>query len=157
MKKENHCIGSVLPPPLVVIALSLMGFALQWYYPLSFQDSCRSYWVMAGGIILIAFSGLLAFLARRIMLCQKTPISFSKPTVVIIRKGPFGLTRNPLYLSLVMLYAGIGIMANSLWFAPLLIALTFFLRRVILREEKYLEHHFGSEYTNYKRTVRRWL
>ncbi|MFH2060233.1 MAG: isoprenylcysteine carboxylmethyltransferase family protein [Pseudomonadota bacterium] len=157
MKKENHVIGSVLPPPLFVIALSLMGFGLQWYYPLSFQDSRRSYWVMAGGIILIAFSGLLAFWARRIMLSQKTPISFSKPTVVIICKGPFGLTRNPLYLSLVMLYAGIGILADSLWFVPLLIALIVFLRRVIFREEKYLEHHFGNEYSNYKKAVRRWL
>ena len=156
VKQEEPGIGRIFPPPLSVIALSLTGLGLQWHYPLLFQNDYRFYWLIAG-TILIAFSGLLAFLARRIMRSQKTPISFSKPTVVIIRKGPFGHTRNPLYLSLVMLYAGVGILADSLWFAPLLIVLVFFLHRVILREEKYLEHDFGNEYLIYKRSVRRWL
>ncbi|MBI5557680.1 MAG: isoprenylcysteine carboxylmethyltransferase family protein [Deltaproteobacteria bacterium] len=156
MKRKEQGIGRILPPPLFVIALFLLGFGIQWHYPLSFQNSYRSFWLIVG-IILIAFSGLLAFLARRIMRSQKTPISFNKPTVAIIRNGPFAFTRNPLYLSLALLYSGAGIMVNSAWFAPLLIVLILFLHRVILREERYLERDFGNEYSIYKKNVRRWL
>lgn len=156
MKQKEQGIGRIIPPPLFVIALSLIGFGAQWRYPFSFQNSHRFFWLIIG-IVLVVFSGLLAFGARRIMRSQKTPISFNKPTVVIIRNGPFAITRNPLYLSLAMLYAGVGIMLNSAWFAPLLLVLIFFLRRVILREEKYLERDFGNEYSIYKKNVRRWL
>lgn len=156
MKQKEQGIGRIIPPPLFVIALSLIGFGAQWRYPLSFQNSHRYFWLIVG-IVLIVLSGLLALGARRIMQSQKTPISFNKPTVVIIRNGPFAFTRNPLYLSLAMLYAGVGIMLNSVWFAPLLLVLIFFLHRVILREERYLERNFGNEYAIYKKNVRRWL
>lgn len=157
MKNEKQSmLGRVVPPPLFVAALLLIGFGLQWHSPVLLQNNHRAYWLIVG-IILIIFAGILAFCARRIMRTQKTPISFRKPTVVIISEGPFGFTRNPLYLSLVLLYAGIGIVANSLWFAPLLVILIFLLHRVILREEKYLEHVFGNEYIIYKKIIRRWF
>ena len=156
MKEDTKSIGKIFPPPLFVIVLSIIGFGLQWLYPFSFQFSFRPYWLTVG-VILIVFSGLLAFLARKIMRGQMTPISFNKPTVIILSNGPFAYTRNPLYLSLVILYTGIGIVANSIWFTPLLIVVILFLNKVILREEKYLEQSFGKEYLRYKKTVRRWV
>ncbi len=160
MKKEKQStlegLEGIFPPPLVVLALSILGLGLQWHKPLVFQENHRSYWLYVG-IILVILSGILAFSARQIMRIQRTPIIFSMPTTVIVSKGPFRFTRNPLYLSLVMLYAGVGVVANSLWFALLLGGLIFFLRIVILREEEYLEHKFGNEYVLYKSTVRRWL
>jgi len=154
--KENQGIGRVVPPPVIVIALTIVGFGLQWHYALSFQNMYRPYW-LAGGILLIALSGFLALWARLMLLRQKTPIVFNKPTTAIVRSGPFSFSRNPLYLSLVMLYAGIGIVADAGWFIPLLVVFVIFVWRVILREERYLEHAFGAEYMHYKRSVRRWL
>lgn len=156
MKGNNQSIGKIFPPPLLVLALSIIGLGLQCFFPLSIQLNFRPYWLIVG-IILIVFSGLLAFWARTIMRTQKTPITFNKPTVVILTTGPFTYTRNPLYLSLVILYTGIGIVINSKWFIPLLIVLLFYLHNVILREEKYLEQSFGNEYLRYKNTVRRWV
>ena len=157
MKEESQSIiKGIFPPPLFVLALLIIGFSLRWYNPLSFQNNHRDYWLFSG-IIVIILSGLLAFLASRIMRSQRTPINFDNPTIMIINKGPFRFTRNPLYLSLLMFYGGAGIVANSLWFALLLPVLYFFLRSVILREEKYLDHIFGNEYVLYKNTVKRWL
>jgi len=146
----------IFPPPLIVLALLIAGSGLQWQIPLVFQKQYRDYWLIIG-ILSIVFSGLLAFFTSRIMRSQRTPVNFNKPTIMIVKKGPFRFTRNPLYLSLLMLYAGIGILMNSLWFALLLVFLFFFLRRVILLEEKYLEHLFSSEYMLYKSAVRRWI
>jgi protein-S-isoprenylcysteine O-methyltransferase Ste14 len=155
-KGNQSLFEGIFPPPLIVLALLIAGSGLQWQIPLAFQKQYRDYWLIIG-ILLIVFSGLLAFFASRIMRSQRTPVNFNKPTIMIVKKGPFRFTRNPLYLSLLMLYAGIGIMINSLWFVLLLFFLFFFLRRVILLEEKYLEHHFSSEYMLYKSAVRRWL
>lgn len=157
MKKENQSIlKGIFPPPLIVLALLIIGFGLRWYKPLSLQNSYRDYWLFIG-IILIVLSGVLALLARRIMRSLGTPINFNKPTRMIVNKGAFRVTRNPLYLSLLMLYAGVGIVANSWWFVLLLPVLFLSLHRVILREEKYLEHIFGNEYVLYKNSVKRWL
>jgi protein-S-isoprenylcysteine O-methyltransferase Ste14 len=156
LTEKPSILGGIFPPPLVVLALSIIGLGLQWHNPLLFQQAHRAYWVFFG-IILVGTAGLLAFSARQIMRSQGTPIIFNKPTVVIVSKGPFAFTRNPLYLSLIMLYAGVGIMVNSLWFAPLLGVLVLFLHKVVLREENYLEHEFGKAYVLYKSAVRRWL
>lgn len=157
MKNENKSfLEGIIPPPLIVLALLIAGFGLQWQLPLEFQKQYRDYWLIIG-ILSMVFSGLLAFFTSRIMRSQRTPVNFNKPTIMIVKKGPFRFTRNPLYLSLLMLYAGIGIMMNSLWFALLLVLLFIFLRRVILREETYLEHLFSSEYMLYKSAVRRWI
>jgi protein-S-isoprenylcysteine O-methyltransferase Ste14 len=54
--------------------------------------------------------------------------------------------------------AGIAVMANSLWALLLLVPLTLFMSRfVIRREEEHLTRAFGEEYRRYKERVRRWL
>lgn len=158
MKKDPaSTLDGTFPPPLIVLALTIIGFGLQWCQPLRYQNaSHRGFWVFAG-IVLMLFSGSVALLTRRVMLTRKTPISFGKPTIAIIAEGPFRFTRNPLYLSLLFLYAGIGLAADSLWFAPLLLVVFAFLHRVVVREEQYLEQTFGDKYLFYTSAVRRWF
>jgi Phospholipid methyltransferase len=62
-------------------------------------------------------------------------------------------SRNPGYLSLTMLYAGIAVLRNALWAVVLLPVVVY----VIEREERYLERTFGEEYLNYKAPVHRWV
>ena len=86
------------------------------------------------------------------------PIRTDKPVPRLTTGGPFRYSRNPGYLSLVIIYAGIYILRNALWailLLPLLVLLT--QRELIEREECYLERIFGEEYLAYKRRVRRWV
>lgn len=124
--------------------------------PLSFQHSNRQSWIFVG-IFIICLAGLLALSAILVMRLQGTPVYFKKATTEIVSKGPFRYSRNPLYISLLMLYGGIGVLADSLWFALFLPVLFYFLHRVILREEKYLAQLFGSKYSAYQKMVGRWL
>ncbi len=72
--------------------------------------------------------------------------------------GPFRYTRNPGYLSMAIIYAGIAARANALWAILVLpVALLVIQRGLIEREERYLERKFGEEYLRYKTTVRRWI
>ena len=94
----------------------------------------------------------------RTMRGADTTIRLDKPVSSLIQDGPFRYSRNPGYLSLTMLYAGIAIRRNALW-AILLLALVLYViqREVIGREERYLERTFGEEYLSYKASVRRWV
>ncbi len=94
----------------------------------------------------------------RTMRAAGTTLDVDKPVSRLVQDGPFRYSRNPGYLSLAMLYAGIAILRNALWailFLPLLLLVT--RRELIEREERYLERTFGEEYLAYKRRVRRWV
>jgi protein-S-isoprenylcysteine O-methyltransferase Ste14 len=110
-----------------------------------------------GGLSFI-LAVILAVLASRTMRQAGTNVNPSQPTTAIVSDGPFRFTRNPLYLSLTLLYSSISLLANALW--PMLmlpIVLIIIERGVIAREERYLEDKFGEEYTHYKARVRRWI
>jgi protein-S-isoprenylcysteine O-methyltransferase Ste14 len=81
-----------------------------------------------------------------------------RPATALITEGPFRFTRNPLYLSLALLYLGIGLWLGALWPIVLLPALMLLVQQlVVLREEAYLESRFGDAYRTYRNRVRRWL
>jgi protein-S-isoprenylcysteine O-methyltransferase Ste14 len=89
---------------------------------------------------------------------EGTPIRTDRPVPRLVTDGPFRYTRNPGYLGLAMLYAGIAALRNALWailFLPLVVYVI--QRQVIGREERYLERTFGEEYLAYKTRVRRWV
>jgi protein-S-isoprenylcysteine O-methyltransferase Ste14 len=86
------------------------------------------------------------------------PIRTDKPVPRLTTEGPFRYSRNPSYLALAMIYAGIASLRNSLWAVLLLApAVMVMQREVIGREERYLERTFGEEYLTYKVRVRRWV
>jgi protein-S-isoprenylcysteine O-methyltransferase Ste14 len=81
-----------------------------------------------------------------------------KPATAVVTGGPFRFTRNPLYLSMTLIYGGIAAVANALPAALLLpIVLRLMRRGVIEREERYLERKFGDEYIEYKVRTPRWI
>ena len=94
----------------------------------------------------------------RTMRSAGTPISPEEPVSNLVTGGPFRYTRNPGYLSMAMIYAGLACLANALWAILLLPATLLVIQRgVIEREERYLKRKFGEEYLRYKARVQRWI
>ena len=88
----------------------------------------------------------------------EVPIRTDQPVPRLTTGGPFRYSRNPSYLALAMIYAGIASLRNSLWAMLLLPPVVAVMQReVIGREERYLERAFGEEYLAYKGKVRRWV
>jgi protein-S-isoprenylcysteine O-methyltransferase Ste14 len=79
-------------------------------------------------------------------------------TTTLIASGPFTRSRNPLYVGLLVLSAGLALLAGSLW-ALVALPVEWGLLRwgAVLPEERYLAAKFGAEYADYTRRVRRWL
>lgn len=78
-------------------------------------------------------------------------------TTVLIRGGPFALSRNPIYVGILAMVGGFFLMApNALSFGLTAIAVVGFSVTVRLEEEYLLSKH-GDAYREYQSTVRRWI
>lgn len=79
-------------------------------------------------------------------------------TRVILDRGPFAVSRNPLYLGLIACDLALALLWPSFWallFTPVGVAALWW--GAIIPEERYLEEKFGDEYRAYRSRVRRWL
>ncbi len=145
----------VLVPPYLFGSFVLAGVVLDFAFPLPFLGPNAAF---IGGLVLLLASGLLARAALRAMKEEKTSINVYRATTVLVTSGPFRYSRNPIYVSLALLYLAVSAFLNSLW----LVALFFPLMGVVTcglirKEERYLEEIFGARYRNYKAKVRRWI
>jgi protein-S-isoprenylcysteine O-methyltransferase Ste14 len=92
------------------------------------------------------------------MMRARTPIDVRHAPTALVQDGPFARTRNPGYLGLALVYTGIALLAGGRWSLLFLPGVLFAVDRgVIQREEDYLERHFGADYDEYRRRVRRWV
>lgn len=142
-------------PPLIYAVPMAAGILLHALLPMNLLPPVLAN--ILGGLSFI-LAVILAVSASRTMRQAGTNVNPSQPTTAIVSDGPFRFTRNPLYLSLTLLYSSISLLVNALW--PMLmlpIVLIIIDRGVIAREERYLEDKFGEEYTQYKVRVRRWI
>ncbi len=152
---ERDKAGVVAPPPLIYIGALVFGLLLNRRFPVAFLPRRATRGL---GWALLGAGALLLGWFERAMRQADTPTNPYKPVSHVATGGPFRYTRNPGYLSMAMIYAGIAARANALWAILVLpVALLVIQRGVIEREERYLERKFGEEYLRYKTTVRRWI
>ena len=89
---------------------------------------------------------------------DRAELDHGVPLNVIATTGPYRWTRNPMYLGMALIYAGLAIGVDGpIAFALLPLVLIAIQTQVIAREERYLEAKFGGDYRRYKAEVRRWL
>ena len=152
---QDDSPGVITIPPVIYLAFLALGIALDLLFPVALLPNPVQY---AVGFVIIAVSFvLLPFVLGRFR-AAGTNLDVRKPTTAIISDGPYRFSRNPAYLSMSLLYLGIGIAADSIWILGLLLpTLVIMHYGVIAREERYLEAKFGEEYLRYKRSVRRWI
>lgn len=78
----------------------------------------------------------------------------------VIVSGPFAYVRNPLYIGNILMYSGVGIMANALSPWLMIVAAGYFVVQysaIVSLEEEFLEKEFGEEYRSYKKNVPRFF
>jgi protein-S-isoprenylcysteine O-methyltransferase Ste14 len=147
--------GVRVPPPMIWLILQLIGLAI---------DSAWFRLQLAGAAAMIV--GALIFALALYVAVASIPrhkkggsnIEPWKPTTAIFTDGIYGRSRNPIYLSMLIGFAGIAIAAGSLASVALLAVFWAILQfYVIAREERYLEFKFGQQYSDYRNTVRRWI
>ena len=158
MEKKNQESAAIrIPPPFYFLFCLGAGLLLEYFLPIYSVDFPLILRRIIG-VLFIFISGYFALNAFMVLIKNKTPFDTSKSTVKIVKTGAFKYSRNPLYLSLLLLLSGVAVFISSIWLlfaVPILFLLLLFL--AVLPEEKYLSQKFGREYLDYMKKVRRWI
>lgn len=145
-----------LPPVLFLVCLILGSFA-QKRFPLSIGLPSFGLGIAIGSGILIAALGI-ALAALRELKKHRTTAEPGQRPAALVTSGVFSFTRNPMYVSLLLILLSLSIMADALWIAlatPLLWSL---LDRFVIRaEEQVLQETFPEDFLAYMHRVRRWV
>ena len=154
---RQETAGVPFPPSLSFLVALGPGFGLQFLVPLPVLWAPARAMKIAGTILAAAALRLVASAIASFRQVRSSPMLMRPATSLVIR-GPYRFTRNPVYLALALLHAGIALFFKALWplllLAPAVLSIRFF---VIAREERYLLRRFGAEYEAYCRSVRRWV
>ncbi len=146
-----------IPPPIVGVLVAIAMWAVAKVGPqFSLELQVRYTLVCILIVVGVAFDllGLAAFRASR------TTINPLKPdhASALVTGGVYRVTRNPMYVGLMLLLLAWGIYLSSLLtLAGLAIFVMYITRFQIQPEERALENIFGEEFSNYEKRVRRWL
>jgi len=144
-----------LPPPLYFGMAFGAGMLLQYSFPLTLPDFPARQLL---GILALATGIVCGPLLAATFLVRRTTLNpFASPSA-FLEKGIYRLSRNPMYLGVVLIYLGGSILASSLWPILLLVfPLALLTQIVIPYEEASMRQAFGIAYEAYCAKVRRWV
>ncbi len=156
MNSKTHSgTGISIPPPVIYMAALLIGLGLNYLSPIPLLSNGWSY--IIGGVFIVVNIMIMPSVLFRFRRAGTT-FDVRKAASVLITKGPYRFSRNPSYVSLTLVYLGIGFCLNNGWILLLVVPVVLIMDLwVVRREERHLEEKFGEEYLRYKSTVRRWL
>jgi protein-S-isoprenylcysteine O-methyltransferase Ste14 len=144
-----------LPPPILMLVLLLLAALLTAVAPIGFV-AVPFHGPIAVLLILVGLgfsaAGFLTFKSRG------TPVRPGSEPTQLILSGPYRITRNPMYLGVLLISIGCFFAVESLWFVvPPILFFWVINFRLIPFEEQLMKEHFGTEYEAYRQRVRRWL
>jgi protein-S-isoprenylcysteine O-methyltransferase Ste14 len=141
-------------PIAIVVAVWLGGWGLG-FLGLSLALPTGLRW---SGVFVFGIGFLFGLPALRGMLRAGTSPNPRQAPSSLLTTGIYRHTRNPMYLGMLLLYAGGALVAGSAG-SLLLLPLTLVLldRWVVVSEERRLAERFGATYAEYRERVPRWL
>ena len=150
-------ILAIVPPPALFALTFLVGIGLDRLIP------WRPAWMAVGAMHWVGFAlavagcALSLAAAGRFVLRRTTLHPTGQPSR-LVASGPHAWSRNPMYLSLTVVYVGLALALGRAW--PLILVVLPWASMnwaVIPFEEARLRATFGEDYASYCRRVRRWI
>jgi protein-S-isoprenylcysteine O-methyltransferase Ste14 len=142
-------------PPVYLLSTLILMWLLQQYLPVyHFVQPPLAY----AGIVVILFGVAMAAISAGVFLKVDTGLEPFDEAKVLVTSGFYRYTRNPMYLGMFMMLAGVAFMFGSV--SALIPVPVFFLiirNNFVLGEERFCEAAFGQRYLDYKLKVRRWI
>ena len=107
MAIEPDSAGVRFPPPFVYLGALLLGLAAERFVTLrSFGIDWRL--LVATGALLFVAGAAMMLAAAGLFRRLGTNVPPSQPTTLIATTGPYRWTRNPMYLGMALIYAGLA-------------------------------------------------
>ena len=159
MNERRQRPNSIPWPPILLVLALVAGFALLAVtppgWPLAFEPWLALQFV---GAALIGVALGLDVWASMVFRARKTTVLPHRASSALVTSGPFSYSHNPIYVGNLLILAGVGVMAGSLWHVALVPVLAFAITHLaIRREEAHLSANFPAQWADYSSGVRRWL
>ncbi|MGF1463725.1 MAG: methyltransferase family protein [Maricaulaceae bacterium] len=144
----------IAPPPIIFTLAFILGLAVS--HGMGWRWAAKGWeWGLGGLIAAPGFA--LALWSAVTLLRAGTNVQTHRPVEAIVRAGPYARCRNPIYIALLAVFFGAGLIAR----APGLLALTPLIALilhygVVRPEEAYLREKFGAAYEDYAKSTPRW-
>ncbi len=142
-----------------IVSYTVILISLLWYRFFKWPETKLD-------IIFISFGFFLYYLGLLICIWAKIamkkswgiPAQFDpKRQSMLIQKGPFKFSRNPIYLGIIIALLGFSIALRSM-LLPVIVGLAiWYFNRAVKKEEKLLEKTFGKSYLEYKKKVPKYI
>lgn len=146
-----------IPPLALALLVALVMWLVHRAFPWMTLHLAGA-WLVAGALLVagavVALAGVVSFRLANTTVNPARPESAR----VLVRRGVYLFTRNPMYLGLLLGLLGWAILLRhplSLLLAPVFVL--YMNRFQILPEERALTNLFGREFQHYASRVRRWL
>jgi protein-S-isoprenylcysteine O-methyltransferase Ste14 len=81
----------------------------------------------------------------------------TSPKDEVITKGLYSISRNPMYIGLILMQVGLGIICSSWVYLLLTLVLLILLNENLSAEERYCLYRYGDSYRRYKNKTPRWI
>lgn len=152
---QPDCAHVTIQPAALFVLTFACGFGLGRLASLEFLSGSlirnTGYIALASGLMLSAWA----------IVCMKvagTTVKPGAPVTAFVCKGPYRISRNPMYLALLTIHLGLGLILGN-WGVLLTTGiLGALLDRLSIRpEEHLLSQRFGVHYSAYCAKVRRWI
>jgi protein-S-isoprenylcysteine O-methyltransferase Ste14 len=147
-----------VPVPWVFVLGYLAGLALQVSLSHSVLSQAEDRVSAGVGAGLFALGAVIAGWGLILFHGASTTTVPGKTSRLLVMRGPYRLTRNPMYVGLTLGYLGEAGLLRQIWpLAVLPLVLAYVQWMVIPLEESKLRETFGEEYEAYRGRVRRWI
>lgn len=146
-----------LIPPLALLYFYLV-FARAFGWPtISAQEFFDSEFIAWLGV-LCCLAGIVLMAASLLSFGQSFRVGIdTEHPDKLITTGVFAYTRNPIYVAFALILIGEFLIFPNWILLLYLVAGVLLFHRQVLREEKYLQAHYGAEYAEYCKRVRRYV
>jgi protein-S-isoprenylcysteine O-methyltransferase Ste14 len=139
-------------PPRIAMSLVLIAIAVHFLVPIPLHAAQP-----IAGIVLGMAGFLLMLRAWWLFRVAGTAICPTSKSTTLITIDVFAFSRNPMYLGITMMLAGLAMaMASASFYAAAFIYFVVIDRVFCVYEEEKALDEFGDEFLVYKRNTRRW-
>lgn len=154
-QNEHRPSSARLIPPVYFIAGVISIYALNKFAPVA--TIIPEAWSWVGVVPFVTGAGIMIY-AERMFKAAQTTIKPFHDSSALVTSGPFRYSRNPIYLSMVLVLMGFAVFKGTVTpFATIPVLAVALNYLFIVPEEKMLRQTFGEDYEQYCMKVRRWL
>lgn len=139
---------------LIVAINVFIPDVMTFIYPIEFLQLKEIEWI---GYALIHISCIWIFIAQRNMSDEWRIGIDIENKVQLITKGLFSISRNPIFLGVIVLFVGLFLIIPNIVTVIILITGIIVIQIQVRLEEEFLIKKLGEEYILYMNQVKRWL